>query len=44
MRPIPLSRFGLLAIALPVVIPFVGVLAVQIPVKDMLLRLAKDLL
>jgi hypothetical protein len=44
MRPIPLGLFGLLAIALPVVIPFVGVLAVQIPVKDMLLRLAKDLL
>jgi hypothetical protein len=44
MRPVPLGILGLLAIALPVVIPFVGVLAIQIPLKEMLLRLAKDLL
>jgi hypothetical protein len=44
MRPVPLGILGPLAIALPVVIPFVGVLAIQIPVKEMLLRLAKDLL
>jgi hypothetical protein len=44
MRPVPLGVLGVLAIALPVVIPFVAVLAVQIPVKDMLLQLAKGLL
>jgi hypothetical protein len=44
MRPVPLGLLGVLAIALPVLIPFLGVLAIQIPVRDMLLRLAKDLL
>jgi hypothetical protein len=44
MRPVPLGVVGVLAIALPVVIPFVAVLAVQIPVKEMLLQLAKGVL
>jgi hypothetical protein len=44
MRAVPLGKAALLAIALPVAIPFIGVLAIQIPLKDLLLRLAKGLL
>jgi hypothetical protein len=44
MRPVPLGRAGVLAIALPVMIPFLCVLALQIPVKDLLRQLAKGLL
>jgi hypothetical protein len=33
-----------LAIAAPILIPFLGVLAIQIPVKDLLQKLAKGLL
>jgi hypothetical protein len=44
MRPIPLGRAAVLAIALPVLIPFIGVLALQIPLKELLGQLAKGLL
>jgi len=44
MRPVPLGKAAVLAIALPILIPFLGVLALQIPVKDLLLQLAKGLL
>ncbi len=44
MRPIPLGKTALLAIAVPVLIPFVGVLAIQIPLKELLAGLAKGLL
>jgi hypothetical protein len=44
MRPVPLGKAAALAIALPVLIPFLGVLALQIPVKDLLKQLAKGLL
>ncbi len=44
MRPFPLGNTALLAIALPVVIPFIAVLTIQIPLKDLLLQLAKGLL
>ena len=43
MRPIPLGKAALLAIALPVAIPFIAVLAIQIPLKDLLQGLAKGL-
>lgn len=44
MRSFPLGKAGLLAIAVPVVIPFIAVLTIQIPLKDLLLQLAKGLL
>jgi hypothetical protein len=44
MRPAPLGTAGILAIAVPILIPFLCVLAIQIPVKDLLLKLAKGLL
>jgi hypothetical protein len=44
MRPVPLGKTALVAIALPVVIPFLGVLAIQIPLKTLLGQLAKGLL
>lgn len=44
MRPTPLGKAALLAIAVPVVIPFVAVLAIKIPLKDLLQQLAKGLL
>jgi hypothetical protein len=44
MRPIPLGTAAMLAIALPVAIPFVGVLAIQVPLKEILGQLAKALL
>ncbi len=44
MRPIPLGKTALLAIAVPVLIPFIGVLAIQIPLKELLQGLMKGLL
>jgi hypothetical protein len=44
MRPFPLGKTALLAIALPVVVPFIGVLAIQIPLKQILAQLLKGLL
>jgi hypothetical protein len=44
MRPVPLGRQALLAIAVPALIPFIGVLAIQIPIKELLGGLAKGLL
>jgi hypothetical protein len=44
MRPIPLRKTAVFAIALPVLIPFVGVLAIQIPLKQLLGQLVKGLL
>jgi hypothetical protein len=44
MRPIPLGRQALLAIAVPALVPFIGVLAIQIPLKELLGGLAKGLL
>ena len=44
MRPVPLGKTAILAIALPVLIPFIGVLALQIPIKELLQGLMKGLL
>ena len=44
MRPVPLGKAAVLAIALPALIPFIGVLALQIPLKELLQGLAKGLL
>ena len=44
MRPIPLGRAAALAIAVPLLIPFIAVLAIQIPLKELLGGLAKGLL
>jgi hypothetical protein len=44
MRPIPLGKAAILAIAVPVLIPFIGVLALQIPLKELLGQLAKGLI
>jgi hypothetical protein len=44
MRPIPLGKTAALAIAVPVLIPFIAVLAIQIPIKELLQGLMKGLL
>jgi hypothetical protein len=43
MRTFPIGRRALLAILLPAAIPLVGVLAIEIPVKDLLLQVLKTL-
>jgi hypothetical protein len=43
MRTIPIGRRSLLAVLLPAAIPLVAVLAIEIPVKDLLLGLLKTL-
>jgi hypothetical protein len=44
LRPVPFGKTALLAIALPVVVPFIGVVAIQIPLKEILMQLLKGLL
>lgn len=44
MRIVPIGKPGLLALALPVLIPFVAVLAMQIPLRELLQGLVKGLL
>lgn len=44
MRRIPLGMTAALAIAVPLLIPFIAVLAIQIPLKELLGGLAKGLL
>lgn len=44
MRTVPLGKSALLALALPMLAPFIGVLALQIPLKQLLGQLAKGLL
>jgi hypothetical protein len=44
MRPVLLGKSAILAIAVPVLIPFIGVLALQIPLKELLQGLMKGLL
>lgn len=44
MRVVPIGKPGLLALALPVLIPFVAVLAMQIPLRELLQGLVKGLL
>jgi hypothetical protein len=43
MRILPIGRRSLLAVLLPAAIPMLGVLAIEIPVKDLLLGLLKTL-
>jgi hypothetical protein len=43
MRPFPIGRRSLIAVLLPAAIPLVFVLAIEIPVKDLLLGLVKTL-
>jgi hypothetical protein len=43
MRTFPIGRRSLLAILLPAALPLVGVLALEIPVKDLLLQVLKTL-
>lgn len=44
IRPTPIGKRALLAIALPALLPMIPVFAIQIPVKDMLLKLIKTLI
>lgn len=44
IRPSPIGMRSLLAIVLPALLPMIPVLAIQIPVKEMLLKLIKALL
>jgi hypothetical protein len=43
MRTIPIGRSSLLAIALPAALPLIGVLAIEVPAKELLLKLLKTL-
>jgi hypothetical protein len=43
-RIVPIGRIALLAVALPVAIPFLGVLAMRIPLGELLVQLGKTLL
>jgi hypothetical protein len=44
IRPTPIGKRALLAIVLPALLPMIPVFAIQIPVKDMLLKLIKTLI
>jgi hypothetical protein len=44
MRPAPVGRRALAAILLPAALPMLAVLALEVPVTDLLLRLLKALL
>ena len=44
IRPIPIGKRALLAIVLPALLPMIPVFAIQIPVKEMLLKLLKALI
>jgi len=43
IRPAPIGKRALLAILLPALLPMILVWAIQIPVKEMLLKLLKTL-
>jgi len=43
MRPVPIGRRSLLAILVPAALPLLGVLAIEVPVKDLLLKLVTTL-
>jgi hypothetical protein len=43
MRTFPIGRRSLLAVLLPAALPLIGVLAIEIPVKDLLLQVLKTL-
>jgi len=44
IRPTPIGKQALLAIVLPALLPMIPVFAIQIPVKDMLLKLLRTLI
>ena len=44
IRPTPIGKRALLAVVLPPLLPMIPVFALQIPVKEMLLKLLKALL
>ncbi|HEX6825032.1 MAG TPA: hypothetical protein VF077_01855, partial [Nitrospiraceae bacterium] len=44
IRPAPIGRQALLAVLLPVLIPMLPVMAIQIPLKDILIGLLKTLI
>jgi len=44
IRPAPIGKAALLAVVLPAVLPMLPVMAIQIPLKDVLLKLLKMLL
>ena len=44
MRGFPLSRHSLMAILLPLALPLLALAALQIPLKELLLKLAKTLI
>jgi hypothetical protein len=39
MKPLPLGRQALIAVVVPAVLPMVPVIAIEVPVKDALLKL-----
>jgi hypothetical protein len=43
MRSFPIARRSVVAIALPAALPMIGVLAMEIPIKDLLLKLLTTL-
>jgi hypothetical protein len=43
LRPIPLGRSAVLAILLPAVVPMLPVLAIQIPIRELLLKIVSTL-
>ena len=44
LRTVPVSRVSLLAIALPALVPMLPVLAIEIPLRDLLLKIVSTLL
>jgi hypothetical protein len=43
MRPVPIGKFSLLAIAVPTLIPIAVLFSIQIPIKDILVKIAATL-
>jgi hypothetical protein len=43
MRTIPIGRSSLLLVALPALVPMLGVLGIEIPLRDLVLKILKTL-
>ncbi|MGJ0430445.1 hypothetical protein [Methylobacter sp.] len=44
MRIVPISKFSLLAIAIPALIPIAALFSIQVPLKDILMKIANILI
>ena len=44
IRPTPIGKAALLSVAIPAAIPLLGLLAMEVPIKDLLIKIIQILL